>query len=123
MSLPPVLSPTRRFPLSTVCHDPMPPTVSGALVRATADGLEAVWLPNEPQPLSPGMIALAWTLHGQEVEVSARIGYPTGDALLATWPRLDLNWPSMVHATIRETQGLAEALAATRAILEAVLDA
>lgn len=100
----------------------MPPTTSGALVRAAGKGLDAVWRPIDHGPLPPGLIALTWEFQRGWVDVTARIGFPTGDAVLGTWPRLDSDWPDVVHPTIREAQGLADALAATRAILEAVLD-
>lgn len=100
----------------------MPPGSGGALVRAVAGGLDAVWLPLDHEPLPPGLIALTWTIHGGEVRVSARMGFPTGDELLGTWPHLGLDWTDIVAPTVREAQGLAEALAATRAMLEAVLD-
>ncbi|MFF7393224.1 hypothetical protein ACFZAE_32895 [Streptomyces scabiei] len=104
--------------------DPMPDAIRGALIHkvsATPAGtFQISWLAaDHPDPLPPGRILLSWgpTTEGT-IDVTAHLGLPGAEVLLATWPGLTGDWSDTVRPTVVEVMGLHSALTLATAILE-----
>ncbi|MFE7124939.1 esterase [Streptomyces sp. NPDC057617] len=100
----------------------MPPGVCGALVHrvcAVPDGpFEITWLPADAPSLPPGRIRLHWEpASAAGWNITAHLGLPTTEVLLATWPNAPDTWPRLVRPTLYEVTGLCAALGVATAAL------
>lgn len=106
----------------------MPDAIRGALVHkvsATPAGtFQISWLAaDDPDPLPPGRILLSWGPSAEgTVDVTANLGLPGAEVLLATWPGLTGDWSDTVRPTVVEVMGLHSALMLATAILELLSD-
>jgi hypothetical protein len=102
----------------------MPRHVRGALVTEIAGDprnvCKVVWQPAEgPARIPTGQILLSWSSAGRDLtDVTARLGLPGEEVLLATWPALAGEWSGVVHPTVLEVMGLHAALKLAAKVLE-----
>ncbi|MEV0035497.1 esterase [Streptomyces sp. NPDC002018] len=101
----------------------MPPGVCGALVHrvsAVPDGpLDVIWLPADAPQLPPGRIRLHWEpASSASWTITAHLGLPATEVLLATWPNTPGTWPHLVRPTLYEVTGLCAALGVATAALD-----
>ncbi|NEA37691.1 esterase [Streptomyces sp. SID11385] len=101
----------------------MPPGVRGALIRhvpqATNRPIHIAWQSPDATPLRHGHTLLAWQLSQHTGwDVTAHLGLPTGEVLLASWPALPSHWPRIVRPTLYEVHGLCAGLAIATAALD-----
>ncbi|MFF7262226.1 hypothetical protein ACFZCL_18355 [Streptomyces sp. NPDC008159] len=114
--------------LSSLTTRPMPDGVRGALVHhvsATPDGpFLTCWMAaDHPNRVPPGRILLSWNpAPDSGMDVTARLGLPGAEVLLATWPQLAGDWSRTVHPTVVEVMGLHSALTLATAVLELLAD-
>lgn len=101
----------------------MPTGVRGALVQrvcARPDGpLDVIWLAPDAVRLPLGRIRLHWepaSLTGWDV--TAHLSLAAAEVHLASWPSAPDDWPRLVHPTVHEVTGLANALALATAALD-----
>ncbi|TQE34186.1 hypothetical protein Sipo8835_15665 [Streptomyces ipomoeae] len=106
----------------------MPDGVRGALVHnvsATLAGtFQISWLAaDRAGPVPPGRIMLSWspTIEGT-MDVTAYLGLPGAEVLLATWPGLSGDWGHTVRPTVVEVMGLHSALTLATVVLELLSD-
>ncbi|MYZ35746.1 MULTISPECIES: esterase [unclassified Streptomyces] len=100
----------------------MPAEVRGALVQSISslpDGpLDITWLPADTPKLPPGRIRLHWEPASPAGwNITAHLGLPTTEVLLATWPNAPDTWPRLVRPTLYEVTGLCAALGVATAAL------
>lgn len=106
----------------------MPDGVRGALVHHVSDDpahtLKISWLEaDRPDRVPPGRILLSWThTHDGGTNVTAYLGLPAAEVLLATWPGLTGEWSHIVHPTVLEVTGLHSALTLATLVLELLGD-
>ncbi|MFD1660187.1 hypothetical protein ACFSL4_18780 [Streptomyces caeni] len=106
----------------------MPDGIRGALVHHVSDNpdhaLTISWLEaDRPNLVPPGRILLSWTpTHDSGTNVTAYLGLPTSEVLLATWPGLTGEWSHIVHPTVIEVTGLHSALTLSTLVLKLLAD-
>ncbi|MEW2403496.1 hypothetical protein [Streptomyces sp. NPDC046862] len=106
----------------------MPDGVRGALVHyvsaTLADTFPISWLASDhPDPIPPGRILLSWTsANDGSTTVTAYLGLPAAEVLLATWPGLTGEWTHIVHPTVVEVMGLHSALTLATLVAELLAD-
>jgi hypothetical protein len=114
--------------LRTLVRSPMPGDVRGALVTAAdcvpGGRLQVVWASlGGPTRIPPGQILLSWVPAREDhVDVTARLGLPGGQVLLATWPGLYGDWSDVVRPTVSEVRELHAALRLATAVLDRLAD-
>ena len=106
----------------------MPTGVRGALVQESpatlAGAFRVSWMTaDHPERVPPGRILLSWkpTADGR-MDVTAHLGLPGAEVLLATWPDLTDDWTRTVHPTVYEVTGLHSALTLATIVLEMLAD-
>ncbi|MEU5088346.1 hypothetical protein [Streptomyces sp. NPDC021356] len=110
--------------LRTLVRSPMPENVRGALVttvrKAPGRAFQARWTTlDAPSRIPPGRVRLSWTPAGEErMDVSAHLGPPGAQVLLAVWPALHGNWCDVVRPTVAEVTDLHAALSLATAALD-----
>ncbi|SEG92091.1 hypothetical protein SAMN05216223_12547 [Actinacidiphila yanglinensis] len=111
-------------PLSRLTRLPMPDGVRGALVAPVDGTLTAVWVPrNAPSRVPPGRVLLSWTPAGLDrMDVTAHLGLPGTQVLLACWPGLRGDWSGVVRPTVAEVTELHAALRLATVLLEGLTD-
>ncbi|MFE2426896.1 hypothetical protein ACFXJ5_09105 [Streptomyces sp. NPDC059373] len=106
----------------------MPADVRGALVHhvsaSPADTIQISWTADDdPARIPPGRILLSWKPAARSsMDVTAHLGLPGAEVLLATWPGLTGNWSHVVHPTVVEVMGLHSALTLAAVIAELLAD-
>ncbi|MEW2296096.1 hypothetical protein ABZ719_25950 [Streptomyces sp. NPDC006743] len=110
--------------LRTLVRSPMPEDVRGALVtvvrKAPGRSFQVRWSTlDDPSRIPPGRVRLSWTPAGEDrMDVSAHLGLPGAQVLLALWPALRGNWSDVVRPTVAEVTELHAALSLASAALD-----
>jgi hypothetical protein len=106
----------------------MPADVRGAVVHhasaTPADAFQISWLAaDHPDRVPPGRILLSWNpAPDSGMDVTAHLGLPGAEVLLATWPGLTGDWSGIIRPTVVEVIGLHSALALATVVLELLAD-
>ncbi|MFF4902782.1 hypothetical protein [Streptomyces sp. NPDC001068] len=110
--------------LSALTGAPMPADVRGALVRPVRGRLLATWMPLSGSSRVPaGRVLLSWTPAGEDrTDVTAHLGLPGAQVLLALWPGLRGDWSAVVRPTVAEVTELHAALRLATRALERLTD-
>jgi hypothetical protein len=100
----------------------------GVLVRQVSSSpggiFQVSWLRADvPSLIPPGRIMLVWeSMEGAARRVTARLGLPGGQVLLAVWPSLRGDWSDVVRPTVAEVTGLYSALCLATIALEYLVE-
>jgi hypothetical protein len=101
----------------------MPAGVRGAIVVPASGRLMATWMPlSGPSRIPRGRVLLSWThTGGDRMDVTAHLGLPGAQVLLAVWPGLSGEWSGVVRPTVAEVTELHAALRVATVALDRLL--
>lgn len=85
-----------------------------------ADTFQVSWTAvDDLARIPPGRVLLSWKAAARgSMDVTAHLGLPGAEVLLATWPGLTGNWSHIVRPTVVEVMGLHSALTSATVIAE-----
>ncbi|MFF1490067.1 hypothetical protein ACIGZH_37680 [Streptomyces sp. NPDC058319] len=110
--------------LRTLVRASMPEDVRGALVttvrKAPGRTFQVRWTTlDDPARVPAGRVRLSWTPAADgRTDVSAHLGLPGAEVLLAVWPALRGDWCDVVRPTVAEVTELHAALSLATAALD-----